>query len=227
MCSCILIWILNNQHFIWSRRSAFTLPCRIRTDFHWALTQDLSVPGYLILSAEMLVIWTGSPFRREATSLGQVRAGTGRPEHLPWLCRDDGCRAGLRGRRWLEVPFPVHFWEGLEWSTEPCKRLSASSLFPLLFPLLPVDLHTGAALPRLLEGGLDSPLLAKAPLFLAGCWKLEGLDSNASGCWTETDGETVRSLEWCQTKAFECGVSGKKDADGLHINLTFFQLTLN
>lgn len=127
-----------------------------------------------------------------------------------------------------KFPFPCTFGKVLNGAPSLASAgLSASSFFPLLFPLLPVDLHTAAALPKLLERVLDSPLLEKAPLFLAGCWKLEGLDSNASGCWTETDGETVRSLEWCQTKAFECGVSGKKDADGLHINLTFFQLILN
>lgn len=172
MCYCILIQILNNQHFIWSRRSAFTLPCRIRTDFYWALSQDLSVPGHLILSAEVLVIWTGSPFRRVETSLGQVWAGMGHPEHLPWLCRDGGRRAGLRGRRWLEVPFPVHFREGLEWSTEPCKRGSVSIIFlPTPVPFAPCGSpHCGSS-PRAPGKSPRLPSSWKSP-FISG-WLLE------------------------------------------------------
>lgn len=94
--------------------------------FHWALTQDLSVPGHLVLSAEVLLIWTGSPFRREETSLGQVWAVMWHPEHLTWLCRDGGRRAGSKVRQWLEVPFPVPLQESPEQSTVPCEHGSVS-----------------------------------------------------------------------------------------------------
>jgi len=86
------------------------------------------------------------------------------------------------GNGW-RFPFPCNFGKVLNGALCCVNTgLSASSFFPLLSLLLPVDLDTGAALPNLLDRALDSPVLAKAPLFLAGCWKLEGLESSAYGC---------------------------------------------
>lgn len=205
MCYCILIHLLNSQCSILSR-SAFTLPCGIRIDFHWASTQDLPVPGHLVLSAEVSVIWTGSPFRREETSPGQVWALMWHPEPSHLALQRWWLQGWLKGQAMagssLSRALLGRFWrEHCTWWTWVCQhRLSF-----LLFLLLPMVLRTGAALLNLLQRVLDSPLLANPPLFLASCGKLEGLESSASRCQTAMDGETVRPLEWCQTKAFEWG----------------------
>lgn len=194
MCYCILICFPNNRCF--ALRSAFALPCRIRIDFS------------LILDPRPVRPRPPHPFCRDAGDLNTITFQKGRDGPGPGL----GCEVTSRASHLpLQTWWPQGWLEGQAVAEGPLscvffgkvlKRAlcalsmgwSASSFYPLLFPLLPMDLQTGEALPSLLEKVLDFPLLAKAPLFLAGCWKLEGSGSSASGCQTEMDGEPGRSL---------------------------------
>lgn len=166
MCYCVVICFLNNQCFIGSRRNASPLPYKIRADPHWALTQGLSFLGRLALFVEVLVASKQVTFKKEEINLAPGWAVMS-SACLTWPCRDGGPRAGFKDGQWLDVSFPVNFPEGPEQSTASCMGPSAASFFPLLLPLLPVDLHAGAALHSLLERVLGSPI-AKAHLVLAG-----------------------------------------------------------